>query len=241
MKHLPITLLLACCMQACPSPSQAQVRSDTGAFRNDRRWFASFQPLVLLGIPAGGFRFGAEHTLNAELSVSTDLTYRFINTNLQELEPGEMNRLTGFQWQPELKWYLNGRPNSGRLRARDFRSSLSMRPGYGLYQTKIRNWTMLTDASGNSYQKLLGYTRVQRNLDMSFLWNYKFHFGETDQGFGMEIYMGVGLRFKKFDYQKLSPELDAEALRAGDEGFLSLLEDGVYPLLPLGFRIFRVF
>jgi hypothetical protein len=76
---------------------------------------------------------------------------------------------------------------------------------------------------------------------MSFLWNYKFHFGETDHGYGMEFYVGVGLRFKKFDYRDLSPELDAETLRAGDEGFLSLLEDGVYPLLPLGLRIFRVF
>ena len=241
MKHLPITILLVCCMQAYPSFGQAQTRSDTAMARNDRRWFASFQPLVLAGIPAGGLRVGAEHTLNAGLSVSSDLTYRFINTNLQELEPGETDRLTGFQWQPELKWYLNGRPGSGPLRARDFRSSLSLRPGYGLYHTKIRNWNMVTDASGNSYQKLLGYTRVQRNLDMSFLWNYKFHFGDNDHGYGMEIYMGIGFRFKKFDYRHLSPELDAETLRAGDEGFLSLLEDGVYPLLPLGFRIFRVF
>jgi len=44
---------------------------------------------------------------------------------------------------------------------------------------------------------------------------------------------------KRFHYINVSPELDADQLRREDESrMFSLRRDAVYPLLPLGFRLF---
>ena len=55
----------------------------------------------------------------------------------------------------------------------------------------------------------------------------------------MEIFAGLGLRLKQFDYMNVSPELDPDQLRRDDESrMFSLRRNGIYPLLPLGFRLF---
>ena len=74
---------------------------------------------------------------------------------------------------------------------------------------------------------------------MAMVWNQKIYFNDAFNGFGMEIFAGLGLRLKRFQYVDLSPELDADQLRRNDESAMfSLRRNGVYPLLPLGFRLF---
>jgi hypothetical protein len=51
--------------------------------------------------------------------------------------------------------------------------------------------------------------------------------------------MGLGIRVKRFAYVDLSPELDEATLRASDESrMFSLRRNGVYPLVPIGLRIY---
>ena len=221
-------------LSASLSPLRAQPvrgRPDSTA----AAWFVSAQPLMIFGLPVGGFRTGMERTLGRRTALAAEFSYRPIHYNTEFLEPGEADRTLGFQFQPEIRWYLEP---SGR-RQLPWRSSFSARLGLSYYQTDIRTWTLLTDGSGNNYRKILGYERQQRNYDFSLLWNYRIPFEANGQGFGMEIFMGLGLRVKRFDYVDLSPELDESALRSIDESrMFSLRSDGAYPLVPIGFRIY---
>lgn len=221
-------------LSVSPSPLQAQTpvgRPDSAA----AAWFVSAQPLMVFGLPVGGFRTGIERSLGRRSSVAAEFTYRPIHYNNTFPEPGEADRTVGFQFQPEFRRYLEP---SGRRRL-PWRSSFSARLGLSYYESDIRNWTFLTDGSGNNYRKLLGYVREQRNYDASLLWNYRAPFETDGYGFGIEIFMGLGLRVKRFEYVDLSPELDEASLRATDESrMFSLRRDGIYPLVPLGIRVY---
>lgn len=200
-------------------------------------WVVSAQPFMMLAPPVGGLRMGMERIFGRNLGIGTEITYRAIQLPGQFREPGEADRTVGIQIQPELRWYL---APSDRKRI-PWRSSFGARLGWSGYRTEVRNWTFLTDGSGNSYRKLLGYRREQRNYDLSLLWNYRIPFDREGSGFGMELFMGLGIRVKRFEYRNLSPELDAENLRAQDESrMFSLRRDGAYPLLPIGFRLYRM-
>jgi hypothetical protein len=220
-------LLLSASMQAQPASRRADTASSA--------WFVSVQPLMVFGLPVGGFRTGMERTLGRRTALAAEFSYRPLNYNTEFLEPGEVDRSIGFQFQPEFRWYLEP---SGRKRI-PWRSSFSARLGLSYYETDIWNWTFLTDGSGNNYRKILGYVREQRNYDFSLLWNHRIPFEANGQGFGMEIFMGLGIRVKRFEYVDLSPELDEASLRAIDESrMFSLRRDGAYPLLPIGLRIY---
>lgn len=220
-------LLLSASMQAQTTIQRADTASSA--------WFVSVQPLMVFGLPVGGFRTGMERTLGRRTALAAEFSYRPLNYNTEFLEPGEVDRSVGFQFQPEFRWYLEP---SGRKRI-PWRSSFSARLGLSYYETDIRNWTFMTDGSGNNYRKILGYVREQRNYDASLLWNYRAPFEADGLGFGMEIFMGLGLRVKRFAYVDLSPELDEATLRASDESrMFSLRRNGVYPLVPIGLRIY---
>ena len=147
------------------------------------------------------------------------------------LDEGERDYTQGFQIQPELRFYLGIKPEAAGPRERAFRGSLGIRSGYARYNTDVTQWVFLTDASGQPYEKLLGYTRRQQNFDMAMTWNQKIYFNESFEGFGMEIFAGLGLRLKRFQYVDLSPELDADRLRRDDESVMfSLRRNGIYRL-----------
>jgi len=198
-------------------------------------WFVSAQPLMLFGLPVGGFRTGMERSIGRRVAVAAEFSYRPFNYNSGLAEPGEADRTTGVQLQPEIRWYLEP---SGR-RELPWMGSFSARLGLSHYETTVRNWTLLTDGSGNSYRKILGFVREQRNYDVSLLWNQRVPFASDGDGFGIEFFMGLGLRLKRFEYLDLSPELDEASLREQDAArMFSLRRDGLYPLLPLGMRLY---
>lgn len=220
-------LLLSASLQA--QPASRRTDSATAA------WFVSVQPLMVFGLPVGGFRTGLERTVGRRAALAAEFSYRGIPYNDGVLEPGEADRSVGLQFQPEFRWYLEP---SGRKRI-PWRSAFSARLGLSYYETDIRNWSLMTDGSGNDYRKILGYVREQRNYDACLLWNYRTPFEADGQGFGMEVFMGLGLRVKRFAYVDISPELDEDSLRASDESrMFSLRRDGVYPLVPIGLRIY---
>ena len=203
------------------------------------RFFLTAQPLTLSALPYGGLRFGGELTLGARFGLSNDLTWRFLNPVTNVLDEGERDFTQGFQIQPELRFYLGVNPEAAAPRDRAFRGSLGIRTGFARYNTEVTNWTFLTDASGQPYEKLVGYTRRQQNYDLAVVWNQKFYFNQHAEGFGMEIFAGLGLRLKRYQYLNVSPELDPDQLRREDESrMFSLRRDGLYPLVPLGFRLF---
>lgn len=219
-----------------PSALRAQKASESLPLASPP-WVVSVQPMMLLAPPVGGLRMGMEKTFGKTFGIGTELSYRAIQLPGQFREPGETDRMTGLQLQPELRWYLGP---SGRRKI-PWRSSFGARLGWSGYSTDVRNWTFLTDGSGNGYRKLLGYRRQQRNYDISLLWNYRIPFDREGTGFGMEIFMGIGIRVKRFEYRDISPELDADNLRAQDASrMFSLRRDGTYPLLPVGFRLYRM-
>jgi len=224
--------LAVLCVPAAPLRSQTQSPSpDTQA----PAWYVSAQPLMLFGLPVGGFRTGIERSIGRRTALAAEFSYRPLNYNSGLVEPGESDRTTGFQFQPEIRWYLE--PSGRRKLAR--MGSFSARMGLSHYGTTVRNWTVLTDGSGNSYRKILGFVRQQRNYDVSLLWNQRVPFEADGAGFGIEFFMGLGLRLKRFEYLDLSPELDADALREQDAArMFSLRRDGLYPLLPLGMRLY---
>ena len=203
------------------------------------RIFLTAQPLSLSALPYGGLRLGGELTLGPRLGISNDLTWRFLNPVTTVLDEGERDFTQGFQIQPELRFYLGVNPNATEPGKRAFRGSLGLRSGYARYNTQVTNWMFLTDASGQPYEKLVGYTRRQQNFDMAAVWNQKVYFNRTFAGFGMEIFAGLGLRLKRYDYVNVSPELDPDQLRREDESrMFSLRRNGLFPLVPLGFRLF---
>lgn len=203
------------------------------------RIFLTAQPLSLGAIPYGGMRVGAELTLGSRIGLSNDFTWRFLNPVTTVLDEGERDFTQGFQLQPELRFYPGVNPQATEPGKRTFRGSLGLRGGYARYHTDVRNWMFLTDALGQPYEKLVGYTRRQQNFDMTAVWNQKVYFNRAFEGFGMEFYAGLGLRLKRFEYLNVSPELDPDQIRREDESrMFSLRRDGLYPLLPLGFRLF---
>ena len=219
--------------------SMAQSPVKTPADWKMNRIFITAQPLTIGGLPYGGLRFGGELTLGSRIGLSNDLTWRFLNPVTNVLDEGERDYTHGFQIQPELKLYFGVNPGAGDTKQRAFRGSLGFRTGYARYNTDVTQWTFLTDATGQPYEKLLRYTRRQQNFDMAMVWNQKIYFNGPSDGFGMEIFAGLGLRLKRFQYVDLSPELDADQLRRNDESAMfSLRRNGVYPLIPLGFRLF---
>jgi hypothetical protein len=219
--------------------TRAQSSKQPGPAWVPNRIFLTAQPLSLGAIPYGGMRVGAEITLGSRIGLSNDFTWRFLNPVTNVLDEGERDFTQGFQFQPELRFYIGVNPDAAEPGKRAFRGSLGLRSGYSRYHTEVTNWTFLTDASGQSYEKLVGYTRRQQNFDLTTVWNQKIYFNRADEGFGMEIYVGLGLRMKKFHYLDVSPELDPAQIRREDESrMFSLRRDGVYPLLPIGFRLF---
>jgi hypothetical protein len=219
------------------APAQSNQQPATNWSPN--RIFLTAQPLSLGAIPYGGLRVGGELTLGSRIGLSNDFTWRFLHPVTTALDEGERDFTQGFQIQPELRFYLGVNPQSGEPGKRAFRGSLGLRSGYSRYHTEVSNWTFLTDASGQPYEKLVGYTRRQQNFDMSAVWNQKIYFNRTFEGFGMEVYGGLGLRMKRFHYVNVSPELDPDQIRREDESrMFSLRRDGIYPLLPIGFRLF---
>jgi hypothetical protein len=195
--------------------------------------------LTIGALPYGGLRVGGELTLGPRLGLSNDFTWRFLNPVTNVLDEGERDYTQGFQFQPELRFYFGVNPEAAEPGKRAFRGSLGFRSGYSRYHTEVTNWTFLTDPSGQPYEKLVGYTRRQQNFDLSTVWNQKIYFNRDLVGFGMEVYAGIGLRLKRYQYINVSPELDPDQLRREDESrMFSLRRDGVYPLLPLGFRLF---
>lgn len=234
-----ISTILTFCSGMLPLPTAAQTPKDTVSVWKQNRYFLSAQPLTLGGLPYGGLRVGGEITLGPRLGLSNDITWRFLNPVAEAMDEGERNLTQGFQVQPELRLYVGVQPGSTPARNRAHRGSLGLRAGYSRYHSTVRNWTFLTDASGNPFEKLVGYTRRQQNFDISAVWNQKIYFNRSFEGFGMEICAGLGLRLKRYQYVDVSPELDPNQLRIEDESrMFSLRRDGVYPLLPLGFRLF---
>ena len=235
-------LLTALCTAAgllLQTTSSAQSPGRTLPDWRPNRFFLTAQPLTLSALPYGGLRFGGELTMGARFGLSNDLTWRFLNPVTNVLDEGERDYTQGFQIQPELRFYLGIKPEAAGPRERAFRGSLGIRSGYARYNTDVTQWVFLTDATGQPYEKLLGYTRRQQNFDMAMTWNQKIYFNESFEGFGMEIFAGLGLRLKRFQYVDLSPELDADRLRRDDESVMfSLRRNGIYPLIPLGFRLF---
>ena len=203
------------------------------------RVFLTAQPLTIGALPYGGLRFGAELTLGSRVGLSNEITWRFLNPVTNVLDEGERDFTQGFQIQPEIRFYIGVKPEADQPGQRAFRGSLGFRSGYARYNSDISNWIFLTDATGQPYEKLAGYTRRQQNFDLATVWNQKIYFDRTMEGFGMEIFAGLGLRLKQFDYMNVSPELDPDQLRREDESrMFSLRRNGIYPLLPLGFRLF---
>lgn len=220
-------------------PLAAQTPQKPASNWNPNRIFLTAQPLSIGALPYGGLRVGGELTLGHRLGLNNDFTWRFLNPVTNVLDEGERDFTQGFQIQPELRFYLGVNPEAAEPGKRAFRGSLGLRSGYSRYHTEVTNWTFLTDASGQPYEKLVGYTRRQQNFDLTTVWNQKIYFNRTFEGFGMEVYAGLGLRMKRFHYINVSPELDADQLRREDESrMFSLRRDAVYPLLPLGFRLF---
>jgi hypothetical protein len=220
-------------------PLAAQTPQKPASNWKPNRIFLTAQPLTIGALPYGGLRVGGELTLGPRLAVSNDFTWRFLNPVTNVLDEGERDYTQGVQFQPELRVYFGVNPEAAEAGKRAFRGSLGFRSGYSRYHTEVTNWTFLTDATGQPYEKLVGYTRRQQNFDLSTVWNQKIYFNRTFDGFGMEVYAGLGLRMKRFHYINVSPELDPEQLRREDESrMFSLRRDAVYPLLPLGFRLF---
>lgn len=220
-------------------PLAAQTPQKSASNWKPNRIFLTAQPLSIGALPYGGLRVGGELTLGPRLGLNNDFTWRFLNPVTNVLDEGERDFTQGFQIQTELRFYLGVNPEAAEPGKRAFRGSLGFRSGYSRYHTEVTNWTFLTDASGQPYEKLVGYTRRQQNFDLSTVWNQKIYFNRAFDGFGMEVYAGLGLRMKRFHYINVSPELDADQLRREDESrMFSLRRDAVYPLLPLGFRLF---
>lgn len=205
---------------------------------NNKHFYLSCQPTELLGVPRGGIKMGAEKIISPRIAIGLDVAYRFINTaKNQDLQPGEKERRTGFQLQPEAKWYF--KKMRKRIETSEPRHALSLRLGYARYIDAFSNWRSFTDGAGNRYQKLTSYDRLQQNFDVSVLICRKFYFSGTQQNWGGELFTGIGVRQKIFEYKNLSPELNAEELRQNDENAIfSLIRDGGYPVFNLGVRVF---
>ena len=235
------TLIPSCFFLFTALPLVAQPGNGSGSAQAGPVWFASFQPLVFAE-PSGGFKAGGEMVLGKRYGVALDLAARFNNYIETDLQDGERNHRSGYQVQPEFKYYLHEGDRARRRGFRSLGSALSLRGGYTHYNTGFRTWTRLVDGSGNAFQKLLSHTRVQRNYDASVLLSGRLYFGRQGEGLGLELFAGFGVRIKKFSYINLSPELSADQLRSNDENRrFTLLRDGSYPLFPVGVRFFYRF
>lgn len=215
--------------------SYSQAGEKTGT---NKKLFLSFQPAVLFEVPRGGLKIGAEKIVSPRVGIGLDAAYRFINyTDRQNLQPGEKESRKGLQLQPEVKWYFKNTKKSKKHF--EPRNSVSLRLGYARYNDAFTNWTSFIDGTGNRYQKLTGYNRIQQNLDASILFNTKFYFSKEEGHWGGEFFTGLGARQKLIDYKNLSPGLDATELRQNDEtAIFSLLREEAYPLFNLGVRVF---
>ena len=199
-------------------------------------WFFSFQPMVLFEMPRGGVKIGIEKIIVPRVGLALDAAWRMINYDINnDLQAGEEEKRSGFQLQPEVKWYFK---KSSRQKAEP-KHSLSVRFGYARYDDGFTNWRTFIDGAGNSYQKLTGFHRVQQNFDISVMASTKLYFSKQQRNHGGEVFVGLGARQKNFSYTRLSPELNADELRELDENRLySLLRNGGYPILNGGFRFF---
>lgn len=210
--------------------------------KKEHPFFLNYQPLVLFEVPRGGFKIGAEKIVASRIGIGLDVACRMINyTESDRLQIGEKESRTGFQVQPEIKWYFkNGRSRGGE--GFNFRNAISLRLGYARYNDAFTNWTTIVDASGNRYQKLSSYNRIQQNLDASVMLSRKIYFSPAQAGWGCELFTGLGARQKIIDYKNAGPELDVTVLRQNDESAIfSLLRESGYPLFHLGARVFYRF
>lgn len=200
--------------------------------------FFTFQPLSILEVPKGGFKFGAEKIVHPRLGIESVVGLKFINyTKDPNLQPGEKNTGNGFLFYPQLNWYMPQK----KLDKTGFRntSAFSLRLGASYITDAYKTWTNLRDANGNGYQKLTYYERHHKNMDMAILYSAKLYFSKLAYNNGIEIFTGLGVRNKVFTYKKLSPELNPNTLRANDEStFISLDRNGNYPLVILGCKLF---
>lgn len=225
--------ILQCCHQ------HARAQSDSSYIG---LWTIDVQPLALFEPRIGGIKAGAEYAFSEKLAFHTDFCFRFIpnRSEFLTLSAGEKDAMYGFQIQPSLKWYLGKKYQHKILYEKQFRTSIEFKAGYARYYNDVESWYALQDGQGNRYEKLLGYTRRQNNLDFSILFNTRLYFNSDKNNMGMEFFFGIGARVKSFKYTKFSSELDIETITAENRSWLNLNQDGTYPLLPMGAKLFFI-
>jgi hypothetical protein len=206
-------------------------------------WTLDAQPMVLMEPRVGGLKAGAEYVFAERWAFRTDFCLRFIPTRaaLLMLSAGEKDALYGFQIQPSLKCYVGKKYQQKSKYAQRFMNSFEFKAGYARYYNDVESWFSLQDGQGNRYQKILGYTRRQNNFDLSLLFNSRVYFKKQFSNMGLEFFMGMGARVKSFKYTKFSSELDIESIaREDQQKNLNLNQDGIYPIFPMGFRLFYI-
>ncbi len=187
--------------------------------------------LSLLEPQNAGPTVGIEYFLTSHFSVGTDVGIIFYSVGQIDGDNSNLGNPLGYKIKPEARYYLYKENKEKRVRLFFGIEGL-------VVKTTTRNYNPLTirDNNGNTvFNYLGGYDEVKNVSGGSLKAGIQIPYFIV-KNMLLEVYAGIGLRNKIYSYKNL-PAGASIPNRALGSNFFGTDFDGVYPSIPLGFKI----
>lgn len=188
--------------------------------------------LSFLEPQAAGPTIGIEYFLTSHFSVGTDIGFIFYSVGqIGDNNTDNLGNPLGYKIKPEARYYMYKENKEKRVRLFFGLEGLFLK-------TTTRNYNELPirDNTGNIvFNYLGGYDEVKNVTGGALKAGIQVPYFIT-KNMLLEVYAGVGLRNKIYSYKNVpaGASIRNRELRGG---FFNTDIDGVYPSIPLGFKI----